>query len=762
MKKKNSITVAILVALLAATIAMPGCSRDPNIRKRKYLQSAQQYFDKGQNSEAMIQYMNALQVDPQYAEAHYGLAQVNLRLGAWTTAFTELSRTIELQPDNLNAQLDLGNLQLAAHDYKAAMERAELVSAKDLNQVGAYVLKANVHAALGEKEASLEAMGKAIALAPDRSELYSNLGGLQMSAGKTTDAEASFRKAIELRPGSSLPVLALAGFYQAQGRMVEAEQQYQHAVQVETKDLAPRLALTRFYMQQGRRDEAEQLARETAALKDVAQAKTVLVDFYAGLGETDKALEAAALLYGTDGQDPLVKEAYVRMLLAKQRFDEAARINEEILKADSKNVNALVTKGQIYNNTGRPADSIHVLETALAREPNNALGHYVLGVSANLTGDAVRAEKEWREAARLRSNLVEAQQALAGLALQRGDLDLLASASEELVKAKPDSPDGYVLRALVAANHKQPAKVEGDLQKAIAIAPQNAVGYTKLGVWRVDQKNYPAAEKLFEQALALDANAAEALRGLVGIYADIQKNRTKALSRVLRQIERSPSNSGYYLILAMLQNQIQDAKSAEASLQKALELDHQNAEALTLLAQLQSASGRPEQAVRSYEALIRDHPKNVNALVTLGTLEQSRGNWQRAKSLYEQALGVSPDYPPAANNLAYLLLERGGNLDVALSLAQTARRAMPDSTSASDTLAWAYYQKGIYAPAVQLLEECVRKAPGNPNYHYHLGLALQKQNDKPKARQHLERVLKIDPKYPEAQRVQQALTELGS
>src|SRR5262249_27332617 len=146
----------------------------------------------------------------------------------------------------------------------------------------------------------------------------------------------------------------------------------------------------------------------------------------------------------------------------------------------------------------------------------------------------------------------------------------------------------------------------------------------------------------------------------------------------------------------------------------------------------------------------------------LGTLEQVRGNWQRAQSLYEKALLVSPEYPPAANNLAYLLLEHGGNPNVALQLAQIARRGMPDSTSTADTLAWAYYQQGVYPAAVDLLQECVRKAPQNPTYHFHLGLALQKQNDKLNARRHLEQVLKIDPKYPNAQKVHEALDELGS
>jgi Tfp pilus assembly protein PilF len=46
--------------------------------------------------------------------------------------------------------------------------------------------------------------------------------------------------------------------------------------------------------------------------------------------------------------------------------------------------------------------------------------------------------------------------------------------------------------------------------------------------------------------------------------------------------------------------------------------------------------------------------------------------------------------------------------------------------------------------------------------HYHLGLAYQKANQSALARQQLERVLKINPNYPNAADVRKALSELRS
>jgi tetratricopeptide (TPR) repeat protein len=122
---------------------------------------------------------------------------------------------------------------------------------------------------------------------------------------------------------------------------------------------------------------------------------------------------------------------------------------------------------------------------------------------------------------------------------------------------------------------------------------------------------------------------------------------------------------------------------------------------------------------------------------------------------------VQPDHPIAANNLAYLLLEQSGNVDVALSLAQVARRAMPEFPSTADTLAWAYYRKGTYGLAVPLLEDALKNQPQNPTYHFHLGMTYSKMNDRKRARTHLEKVLQIDPKYPQGDQVRQALNDLG-
>src|SRR3984957_3105754 len=111
--KASTFRVGVAAVCLLAALTT-GCSRDPNVRKQKYLESGQRYFDKGQYREAEIQFQNAIQVDSRFAEAHYKLALAAIKLGDGQTAYNEMFKSVQIRPDYYEAQLDMVNLLIAA------------------------------------------------------------------------------------------------------------------------------------------------------------------------------------------------------------------------------------------------------------------------------------------------------------------------------------------------------------------------------------------------------------------------------------------------------------------------------------------------------------------------------------------------------------------------------------------------------------------------------------------------------------------------
>src|ERR1700693_331501 len=106
----RSVTLRLLLCCCVFATVLTGCSRDPNVRKQKYFDSGEKYFAQGKYHEASIQYLNAIQIDSRFAQAHYDLSQAYLKLGDTNRAFQELTRTVELTPDNYRAHTDLANL----------------------------------------------------------------------------------------------------------------------------------------------------------------------------------------------------------------------------------------------------------------------------------------------------------------------------------------------------------------------------------------------------------------------------------------------------------------------------------------------------------------------------------------------------------------------------------------------------------------------------------------------------------------------------
>jgi Tfp pilus assembly protein PilF len=105
------------------------------------------------------------------------------------------------------------------------------------------------------------------------------------------------------------------------------------------------------------------------------------------------------------------------------------------------------------------------------------------------------------------------------------------------------------------------------------------------------------------------------------------------------------------------------------------------------------------------------------------------------------------------------MLDHGGDLNVALSLAQTARRNMPEVPNTADTLGWAYYRGGSFNLAAPMFEEAVKREPGNATYHYHLGLAYQKMNDGARAKAELQKAISVDPKSAVAEEARRAVAQ---
>jgi tetratricopeptide (TPR) repeat protein len=768
----RSISVRLLLACSLLTVTFTGCSRDPNVRKQKYLDSGERYAAEGKYREAVIQFRNAIQIDSRFAQAHYDLSQAYLKVGDSNDAFQELSRTVELAPDNYRAHTDLANLLDTVRNpdgspveetLKQAKIHLDILHEKQPNTPETHQAWANYDAAKNNIAAALQEMQQAIAADPNRSESYLLLAIFQLRADLPDQAEANFKKATEVDPKAMNAQLALGGFYQTRNRLPEAEQQFKRAIDVDPKNPAPRAAYVRLLMQEGKKADIESFLRQTKNdLSNNPDGYRMLGDFYFASGDLDKATNEYTSLNHDHPKDLQIKKNYIQLLILKNRLDEATKLDNEILKANPKDVDALVYKGQVQIRRNDPSGAIDSLQSALRTDAENAVAHFQLGNAFAEQHNENRAESEWREAVRIRPDMTDAQRSLAGLELRRGDVEAVLQTAQQIIKAEPSSPDGFILKDIAELARQRYSAAQHDAEQAASRAPQSPAPLIQLGNIQLAQKHYADAEKYYQQALDKDPSSTEGLSGLMNTYI-AQKQPEKAIAAAYAQIAKSPNNSNFYDLLGTaLFNGKKDLSGAEANLRKAIQLDKNNVDALEKLGKVQIQEGSVDQALALYQQSIKDNPREVGFYILCGELYESKKNWDQAKSLYQQALAIAPDNPLASNNLAYVILDQGGNVDVAMGMAQTARRGMPDSPNAADTLGWAYYHKGIYQSAISQFQEALRLTekrggPDDADLHYHLGLAYQKTNQTALARQQLEKAVKLSPNNADARK---ALSDL--
>jgi len=760
--RQQMVALSLIAALLSA------CSLDPSVRKQKYFQSGQRYFEKGQYDEASIEFTNAIKIDPAYADAHYQLAETYLNLQQQGRAYKEFARTVELRPDDYQSRIAMANLLILGRDFPHAQEQADILLKKRPSDPAVYALTSSLLAAENNFPGAIGEIQQTIALAPGHWEPYLSLALLQLKNNQPDAAEATFKKVIELDPKAMQAHLLLGNFYQSHNHLDEAEQQFRAAISLDPNTVAPREAVARLYLAEGRRADAEEVLKQAKRdLPHNPDSFVALTNFYFSTGDLDKAVAEYQALFHLRPNDLQVKKKYIQLLIQAKRDDEARSLVYEILKSSPKDDDALVFRSQLQINAGDVSDAAQTLEAVVNSSPNNIPAHYALGVVFEKQGNPERAENQWREALRLNPDFLDAERSIADAAMLQGDMNSLEDAASQMIRLQPGSPEGYGLRALSNINRTRYVIAEQDVHRAIEVAPQSAYGYVQMGNLRLAQKQYTEAAKAYQDALDRNANSTDALRGLVNAYV-AEKQTNNAIAIVNGQIGKSPTNSNFYNLLGALLFRVKkDFNGAETALAKSIELDSHNYQAWIQLCQVRAAKGEIDKAIATGEQSLKDNPRQPNLDLLLGNLYESKSAWKDAQGSYQKALALNSKNPVASNDLARMMLQTGGNFDVELSLAQTALKGLPESPAIVDTLGWIYYQKGVYPLAINYLQEALRlqeknKLPDSPDIHYHLGMAYAKTEQPALARQQFQEVLKLSPNYRDADQIQKEFIRLKS
>jgi tetratricopeptide (TPR) repeat protein len=263
--------------------------------------------------------------------------------------------------------------------------------------------------------------------------------------------------------------------------------------------------------------------------------------------------------------------------------------------------------------------------------------------------------------------------------------------------------------------------------------------------------------------LALKADHVRAVAAKVSVFM-AQNQPAKALSFLENKLRQHEKNTQLAAVLHGMRGNVllsgKDYEQSEAAFKKAIDLHPDLVAPYLNLATLYLANKKTTEAIALYEQILEKQPKFLQVYMALGNIYEAEGNKTKARKMYEKALEIDPNFGPAANNLAWMLLEQGEDPDRAFDLAKTAKAQLPDAPGVADTLGLALIIKGLYTSAISELRDAATKMPQNPTVVYHLGLAYWKSGDKDRAMEALRKALSVKDTFPERQAAGQLLKEI--
>ena len=227
--------------------------------------------------EARTQFNQAIEIDPDYAQAYAGLAETIL-VTLTNHRSIEPAEAYDLATAAVDKALELDDQLAEAHAVNGLLKYSQWMSTRIGN--------GNVEAA--------ESFQRAIRLNPNLSNSYVWFSSLRESEGDYETATELLNKAMHVDPLGRIPYVNLPGFYAMQGKPEKALHLLVKAMEIFPDWATPYQYMANHLMGLGRLDEAVAWTVLAATMTDDPMARGQVMGAFIEFGDTEKIAEFGA------------------------------------------------------------------------------------------------------------------------------------------------------------------------------------------------------------------------------------------------------------------------------------------------------------------------------------------------------------------------------------------------------------------------------------------------------------------------------------
>jgi len=440
----------------------------------------------------------------------------------------------------------------------------------------------------------------------DDARVYVNQAQDALAHGHWAEAAAAYEKAVALAPRNANLRVALGVVLGKSGRFTDAIASYESALEISPRDLAAEIALAQAYRSVHNNAAAQSL------LERSAREHPKLAAPLAELGDLDIELQTY--------------DAAIKHLSTAVALDPAKNETRDRLAV-------------AYKSKGDSADALAQLSKSLARDPNDALAHFL---RAQIDDDHNQDDRALPEAekvlalepqnlagrATLGKILLRVSESAGSMAATQGICSHAADVLKPVADARPDDSETLFI-----------------LARAYRCAGRTDDADKTLAAFEAASKTLRASKENQNQALHLVRDANERA---------IQNDFAGALNLLQQALDKYPDYDAAYSQLAKLYYSAGDIEKAGDAIARAIQLSPYQPDFLYVQGKVFEKQGRLEDALSDFQRAVLVDPKESDAYFEIGAIYERKNDPDRARAAYEKAIELSPGDPDYRRALASL------------------------------------------------------------------------------------------------------------
>lgn len=539
------------ILFFVVILGLFACSGD--LTDVQYVAKAQDFLDQEKLEAASIELKNALQQNPDNAQARWLLGKLHLEIGNAAGAEKELKRASELgvvnetvvpllaqaflmqgksdkietlASDNLSAgaRAIVLAVQGLAMVPKGEIEKAESIidTAVSLDNRSAFVLaaKARLLVAKGDYELAREALQRVFTIDPDYAEGWSLLGNIEWREKHLEKAQEAYTRAIDIRANNLADLLKRAQVSIQMEELAKAKQDIDVLMERAPKHAGVNYTQGLIHFLNNRLPDAqaafEQAVRINSRhlralyylslthfkLNNKAQAEIYINQFLADAPNSILGLKLIAAIKFGDGQ-----------------FEEVERLLRPVVAQKKEDVEAINLLAGALLNQGKADEAVVLLEQVVELHPDSATARLRLGEGYLAAGERERGLSSIESALDLNPKFRRANVLLVLYYLQEQAFDKALKAAQVYLEQNSDKVSPYNLLGRVHLASDQKEDAEQAFSRARKVSPGDPLASHSLAALAIKKSNYKQAQKYYEEVLEKNENHLSTLLRLASLKA---------------------------------------------------------------------------------------------------------------------------------------------------------------------------------------------------------------------------------------------------